>query len=62
MVDGVVGDACEHLAELRLGIDVVKFGGAPQAVDGPRAFAALVQVAMQRFHQRRESLFLKPVS
>ena len=39
-VDGVVGDAREHVAQVRFGIDVVQLGRAEQAVDSGGAFAA----------------------
>jgi hypothetical protein len=32
-VDGVVGDAREHFAQVGFGIDAVEFGGADQPVD-----------------------------
>ena len=39
-VDRMVGDAGQHVAEIRFGIETVEFGGADQAVDRGGAFAA----------------------
>jgi len=36
----VIGDAREHVARLRFGIDVVQLDGADQAVNSGGAFAA----------------------
>src|SRR6476619_994531 len=41
-LDRVVGQACEHVGEPGLRIDVVELGGGDQRVDGSRTTAALV--------------------
>jgi hypothetical protein len=39
-VDGIVGDAFEHLAQIELRIDAVELGRAEQSVDRCCAFSA----------------------
>jgi hypothetical protein len=39
-VDGVVGDAGEHVAEVGFGIEAVELGGLDQGIEGGGAFAA----------------------
>ena len=38
----MIGDAGQHVAEIRFGIEVVEFGGADQAVDGCGALAYIL--------------------
>ena|GEM_PF-5123115 len=47
MVDGVVGNAREHIAQVGFGIDAVKFGGADQAVNCGCTFATGVGAGEQ---------------
>ena len=39
-VDGMIGDAGQHVSEIRFGIETVEFGAADQAVDRGGALAA----------------------
>jgi len=41
-VDGVIGDAGQHLAQISFRVKAVEFGGANQAVDRRRAFPARI--------------------
>ena len=42
-VDGMIGDAGQHVAQVSLGVEAVEFGGADQAVDRGGALAAGVR-------------------
>ena len=39
-VDGMIGDAFEHLAQIEFRIDAVQLGRAEQSIDRSRAFSA----------------------
>jgi 2-succinyl-5-enolpyruvyl-6-hydroxy-3-cyclohexene-1-carboxylate synthase len=43
----MVGNSCEHVAQIRLRIDTVEFCGANQAVDCGGTFAARVRTSKQ---------------
>ena len=47
LIDGLVGDARQHLAEMRLGIQAIEFGAAHQTVDRGGALAAGIQAREQ---------------
>ena len=46
-VDGMVGEAGEHVAQVALRIETVEFRGADQAVEGGGALAALVRTGKE---------------
>ena len=46
-IDRVIGDAGQHVSEIRFGIETVEFGGADQAVDRGGAFAAGIRAGEQ---------------
>ena len=46
-VDGVVGDAREHIAQVGFGIKAVEFGRSDQAIDSGGALAAGIGATKQ---------------
>ena len=46
-VDGVVGDAREHIAQVGFGVEAVEFGRSDQAIDSGGALAAGIGATKQ---------------
>ena len=67
-VDGMLGEAGEHLAEVLSGIEAVEFRAADQAIEDGGAFAALIRtgeeviLASQATARRARSAALLSIS
>ncbi len=44
-IDGVVGDAAQHITQVGFGVEAVEFGGFDQAIEGGGAITAGVDPA-----------------
>ena len=46
-IDGMIGNLCQHLAQIAFGIYAVEFGRADQAINRRRPFAAHLRAGKQ---------------